>query len=71
MAINDEMLDQLLGSAKTQEDLFGKEGIIKQLSKQLIERLLEMEMTNHLGYAKYASAGNNSGNSRNGKGNKR
>lgn len=67
MAINDEMLDQLLGNAKTQDDLFGKEGILKQLSKQLMERLLEMEMTNHLGYMKHAAEGDNSGNSRNGK----
>jgi putative transposase len=67
MAINDEMLDELLGNAKTQDDLFGKDGILKQLSKQLMERLLEMEMTNHLGYMKHEAAGNNSGNSRNGK----
>jgi putative transposase len=67
MAISDEMLDELLGSAKTQDDLFGKDGIIKQISKRFMERLLEMEMTNHLGYAKHAVEGNNSGNSRNGK----
>lgn len=67
MAINDEMLDELLGNAKTQDDLFGKEGIVKQLSKRFMERLLEMEMTNHLGYMKHAVEGNNSGNSRNGK----
>lgn len=67
MAINDEMLDELLGNAKTQDDLFGKEGLLKQLSKQLMERLLEMEMTNHLGYMKNAAAGDNSRNSRNGK----
>ena len=32
-----------------------------------MERLLETEMTNHLGYHKHAIAGNNSGNSRNSK----
>ena len=67
MAISDEMLDELLGSAKTQDDLFGKDGIVKQISKRFMERLLEMEMTNHLGYMKHAVEGNNSGNSRNGK----
>jgi putative transposase len=67
MAIRDEMLDELLGSAKTQDDLFGKDGIVKQISKRFMERLLEMEMTNHLGYMKHAIEGNNSGNSRNGK----
>ena len=67
MAINDEMLDELLGSAKTQEDLFGKDGIVKQISKRFMERLLEKEMTNHLGYMKHAVEGHNSGNSRNGR----
>jgi len=62
-----DMIDELLGNAKTQEDLFGRDGILKQLSKQLMERLLEAEMTNHLGYYKNAIEGNNSGNSRNGK----
>lgn len=67
MAIDDKMLDDLLGNARTQDDLFGKDGVLKQLSKRLMERLLEMEMTNHLGYMKHAVEGANSGNSRNGK----
>ena len=69
MAISDEAIDELLGNTniKTQDDLFGKDGILKQLSKRLMERLLEAEMTNHLGYHKHAIEGNNSGNSRNGK----
>ena len=69
MVISDEMIDGLIGNRalKTQDDLFGKDGILKQLSKRLMERLLEAEMTNHLGYHKHAIEGNNSGNSRNGK----
>lgn len=67
MAISDEMLDELLGSAKTQDDLFGKDGIVKQISKRFMERLLELEMNNHLGYMKHDVEGRNSGNSRNGK----
>jgi len=69
MTIKTEVIDELLGSKeiKTQDDLFGKGGILKQLSKQLMERLLEAEMTNHLGYSKYEVEGQNSGNSRNGK----
>jgi putative transposase len=67
MAIDDEMLDSLLGNVKTQDDLFGQNGLMKQLSKRFMERLLEMEMANHLGYMKHAVEGRNSGNSRNGK----
>ncbi len=67
MAMTNEMLDELLGSVKTQDDLFGKDGLMKQISKRFMERLLEMEMTNHLGYMKHAVEGHHSGNSRNGK----
>ena len=67
ITISDEMLDGLIGSAKTQEDLFGSDGILKELSKRLMERMLEAEMTHHLGYEKHASEGKNTGNSRNGK----
>ena len=67
MAISDEMIDELLGNAKTQDDLFGKDGLMKQISKRFMERLLEQEMTNHLGYMKHSVEGDNSGNSRNGK----
>jgi putative transposase len=70
MAVTNDMLDELIGNAKTQEDLFGNEGVIKDLSKKLIERVLDAEMTHHLGYEKYAVQGRNTGNSRNGKGKK-
>jgi len=65
--ISDEMIEKILGNAKTQEDLFGKDGIIKQISKRFMDKLLETEMTHHLGYQKHSVEGNNSGNSRNGK----
>lgn len=67
MAITNDMLNELIGNAKTQDDLFGKDGILKELSKQLMERMLQTEMTHHLGYAKHATEGHHSGNSRNGK----
>lgn len=47
--------------------LFGEGGLIKELSKRLMERMLEAEMTHHLGYEKHAPEGKNTGNSRNGK----
>ena len=67
MNISDEMLDELIGEAKTQGDLFGSGGIIKELSKRLMERMLEAEITHELGYKKHSNAGRNTGNSRNGK----
>ena len=67
MAITNDMLNELIGNAKTQEDLFGKDGVLKELSKQLMEKMLQTEMTHHLGYEKHATEGHHSGNSRNGK----
>jgi putative transposase len=67
--LHDDLIDKLLigTDTKTGEDLFGKGGLLKTLTKRLIERILEVEMTGHLGYEKNAIAGNNTGNSRNGK----
>jgi putative transposase len=67
MAIKDELLDELLKEYKNPEDLIGKNGILKQLTKRLVEKAMESELTHHLGYAKNSSTGKNTGNSRNGK----
>lgn len=67
MTVRKALLDELLEKYEKPEDLLGTNGILKQLSKSLIEHALEGEMTEHLGYPKHSSKGNNSGNSRNGK----
>lgn len=67
MTIRNELIDELLGDAKTADDLFGKGGIIKQLSGKLMERLLDEELTHHLGYKKHEKPDKPSGNARNGK----
>lgn len=51
---------------KTMEDVMHPEGLIKQLSKHLIEGMLTAELDQHLGYEKHKPKGKNSGNSRNG-----
>ncbi len=67
MTISNEVLDQLLAEVETADDLFGQGGVLKNLTKRLVERMLEGELTDHLGYDKHAPAGWGSGNSRNGK----
>lgn len=67
MTVSDQLLDELIGEAKSQEDVFGKDGLIKTLSKRLVERMLEAEIEHQLGYSKYSKEGNHTGNSRNGK----
>ena len=59
-------IDGLLASCKNKADIFGEDGLIKTLVKSILERALEGEMTEHLGYTKHDPKGNNSGNSRNG-----
>lgn len=54
-ALIDELM-QKLPAIPTQEDLFGPEGIVKQLSAALIERCLEAELTTQLGYEKHQRA---------------
>lgn len=66
MPIRQELLDELLKEYEQPEDLLGDQGILQQLTKALVERALEGEMTHHLGYKKHDVAGNKSGNSRNG-----
>ncbi len=66
MAIPNELLDQLISGYKTPDDLIGENGLLKQLTKALLERAMQAEMTDHLGYPRSATIGKNSGNSRNG-----
>jgi putative transposase len=61
----DRMLDELL-KGKKPEEILGEGGLLKDLTKRLVERALAGEMTAHLGYEKHAVEGRNTGNSRNG-----
>src|SRR5690606_12275038 len=63
----DVLLDELLKGCKSPQDLLGEHGLLKQLTKRMVERALEAEMTEHLGYEPHDAEGRGSGNSRNGK----
>jgi len=67
MNFDPKLIDELLKNYKRPEDAWGKDGIFGQIQKALMERILEEEMSFHLGYDKHSADGNNSGNSRNGK----
>jgi putative transposase len=66
MATTDELLDIFMKDYKKPEDLIGENGLLKQMTKRLLERAMRTELTEHLGYEKHAPTGKNSGNSRNG-----
>jgi len=66
MAIDLKLIDQLLADYKKPEDIIGENGLLKQLTKAILERALHAELTEHVGYEKHDPAGHHSGNSRNG-----
>ena len=66
MAIPDDVLNALMKDYKNPEDLIGETGLIKQLTKQLLERAMQAEMTDHLGYKKNAPTSKKNNNFRNG-----
>ena len=67
MTSTNELIDSLLANYKKPEDLIGEHGLLKQLTKRLVERAREAEMAQHLGHAKNESVTYASGDTRNGK----
>lgn len=67
MTVSNELIDSLLADYKKPEDLIGEHGLLKQLTKKLVERALEAEMSEHLGHARHEGVTNPAGNTRNGK----
>src|SRR5687768_14972674 len=68
MPITPEVLDQILKDYEKPEDLLSENGLLQQLTKALVERALNGELTDHDGYEKDDPDGNNPANSRNGSG---
>ena len=65
MAIRQELLEELLKDYKSPEDLLGQGGLLKELTKALVEKALDGELTHHLGYPRHSVSKSN--NARNGK----
>src|SRR5258708_27690029 len=64
--LGDELIDQLLAGAKTQEEIVGPGGVLAQLTKRLVERAMDAELTDHLGYERGEAPPGGAGNARNG-----
>ena len=64
--VPDAVIDQLLAGARTEEEIAGPGGVLAQLTKRLIERALEVELTEHLGYEPHVEPPGGAGNTRNG-----
>jgi transposase-like protein len=66
MAITPEILKELMSGYQKPEDLLGQDGLLKQLTKALVETAMEAELTGHLGYEKGDRSGKKASNHRNG-----
>lgn len=65
--IDDEMVDRLMAQVDSEGlELLGPDGVLTQLTSRIMNRVLEVEMSDHLGYEKGDMAGWGSGNVRNG-----
>jgi putative transposase len=66
-ALDPSVIDALLADAKAAgTPIDGTNGLLNQMTKAVLERALQAEMTHHLGYERDDPAGHGSGNSRNG-----
>ncbi len=57
MAISEEVIEKLLENYQKPEDVWGENGLIKQLTKGLLEKMLAAELTTHLGLRKARPGG--------------
>lgn len=65
--VSDELLNELMARVDAEgAELLGPEGLLSQVTKAVLERALDEELTDHLGYERHDPAGRGSGNSRNG-----
>src|SRR5581483_1363808 len=62
----DELVDELLAGASSEEEIVGPGGLLSQLTKRLVERAMEVELTDHLGYERHQEPPGGAGNTRNG-----
>jgi transposase-like protein len=66
--VGEQLARQLVEQARSQGmDLVGPDGLLRRVTKLVLEGALEGEITDHLGYGKHDPAGKDGGNSRNGK----
>jgi putative transposase len=67
LELSDELLDALLGGARTAQEIAGPDGLLGHLTRRLLNRALETELSEHLGYKAGEAPPGGAGNARNGK----
>jgi putative transposase len=64
--IPDEVIDELLAGAQTEQELAGPGGLLAQLTRRLVQRAMEVELTDHVGYEPHQEPAGGTQNTRNG-----
>ena len=64
--LSDELIDELLAGARTEQEIAGPGGLLADLTRRLVERAMSAELTEHLGYAPHQEPPGGAGNTRNG-----
>src|SRR6266576_1437041 len=64
--LSDEVIDELLAGARSEEEIVGPGGVLAQLTRRLVERALAAELSEHLGYEPHQEPPGGTGNTRNG-----
>jgi putative transposase len=64
--LSDELIDELLAGARTEEEIVGPGGLLADLTRRLVERAMSAELTDHLGYEPHQEPLGGTGDTRNG-----
>jgi transposase-like protein len=64
--LSDDLIDELLAGARSEEELVGPGGLLADLTRRLVERALSAELTDHLGYEPHQEPPGGTDNARNG-----
>src|SRR3954452_17042971 len=64
--LSDQVIDELLAGARTEEEIVGPGGLLADLTRPLVERAMSAELTEHLGYERHQEPPGGAGNTRNG-----
>jgi putative transposase len=64
--LGDQVIDELLAGARTEEEIVGPGGLLADLTRRLVERAMSAELTEHLGYERHREPPGGAGNARNG-----
>jgi putative transposase len=64
--LSDELIDELLAGARTEQEIVGPGGVLADLTRRLVERAMSAELTEHLGYEPHQEPPGGTGNARNG-----